>query len=112
MLSETLNEREDAIWGADDWHPPRTFKDGVRTERLYPISTESFVPVPGFPGVTALLARREVLFVSRYGALEVQEKLREMDLQSQLLTAKGSERVIYQLNDSAGDGVWHTKNAD
>jgi hypothetical protein len=62
--------------------------------------------------VTALLARREVLFVSRYGALEVQEKLREMDLQSQLLTAKGSERVIYQLNDSAGDGVWHTKNAD
>lgn len=110
QLAETLNAAEDEVWGRDHWAPPRTFLDGSRTDRLYPIAPESFHPVAGFPGVTLMLAKKELVFVSRFGAIEIQGKMPSDPLGEKVPFAERLDRVLWSKLDAYNDGVWHPKN--
>jgi hypothetical protein len=110
QLSEELNAAEDEVFGRDYWEPPRTFLDGNRTPRIYPIHTESFHPVVGFNGVTLMIAKKEYVMISRHGAMEVQSKIPD-DLYGDLLHfSERNDHILWQKNDAYGDGVWHEKN--
>lgn len=110
QLAETLNEMEDEWWGPEHWAPPRTFRTALRTERLYPIMPESFFEVPGFPGVTLLLAKRELVFVSRTGAIQVQRK-DTADRDGRITPFESrTETIMLDKSDAYGDRVWHVKN--
>lgn len=112
QLAQSINEIEDGWWGPEHWQPPRSFLDGTRTVRLYPIYPESFFSVQGFPGVTLLLAKRERLFISRFGAIQLQRKRDDRDGRAQPERfADRSAEAIFSKDDAAGDGVWHAKNA-
>jgi hypothetical protein len=111
QIAQSINEIEDHWWGPEHWQPPRSFLDGTRTARLYPIYAESFFPVEGFPGVTLLLAKRELLFISRFGAIELQCKQWNNAVIEQADYPERSVDAIFAKADAGGDGVWHAKNA-
>jgi hypothetical protein len=111
QIAQSINEVEDSWWGADHWQPPRSFLDGTRTARLYPIYPESFFAVDGFPGVTLLLAKHELLFISRFGAIELQCKEWNDALVERIHYPERSPDAIFAKADASGDGVWHAKNA-
>ena len=110
QLATTMNDEEDGWFGSDTWAPPRTFLDGRRTERLYPILPESFHPVAGWPGVTLLLARREAIFVSRHGAIEVQDKREDDPFGERFPFPERTDRVLFAKSDATGHPVWHPKD--
>lgn len=110
QLSEVINNTEDEIWGKEAWDLPRTFLDGRRTDRLYPILPESFHPVQGYPGVTILVSKIEVVFISRWGAIEMQRKDPEDKFGERMHFAYRSDRVLFTKSDAYGDHVWHDKN--
>ncbi len=109
LLSRVLNSAEDEIFG-DHWEPPRTFLDGKRTPRIYPIHPESFHPVEGFSGVTLMIAKKEYVIVSRFGAMEVQTKIPDDLYGANLHFSERNDQVLWQKTDAYGDGVWHDKN--
>jgi len=111
QIAQSINDVEDRWWGPEHWQPPRSFLDGTRTARLYPIYAESFFPVEAFPGVTLLLAKRERLFISRFGAIELQRKQWDDALVEQVHYPERSADAIFAKADACGDGVWHAKNA-
>lgn len=111
QIAQSINEVEDSWWGPEHWQPPRSFLDGTRTARLYPIYAESFFSVEGFPGVTLLLAKHELLFISRFGAIELQCKQWNDAHVEQVNYRERSAGAIFAKADAAGDGVWHAKNA-
>jgi hypothetical protein len=110
QISETINNFEDRFWGRESWNPPRSFLDGVETKRFYTIMTESFFPVEGFPGVTLLLGTKELIFVSRYGAIEIQSK--DVSDPYGKITAFWLRRnqVFFSKPDAYGHSVWDDKN--
>jgi len=110
QLTLAINEVEDRVWSPSKWDLPRTFLDGGRTERLYVIQPESFFPVRGYPGVTLLLAKREVVFISRCGAIEFQWKDPNDPHGEKTHFAKREEKLFFERLDAVGDGVWHEKN--
>lgn len=110
QISDAINRVEDEQWGTGHWHPPRYVSPGVRTDRLYPIAPESIYPVPEFPGVDLLVSVRECVFISRWGAIEVQRKEHD-DLFGQRTHFRDRrDHVIFAKPDWSGDGVWHAKN--
>ncbi len=112
QISDILNHSEDEIFGSDYWQPPRSFLDGSRSDRLYPIYPESFHPVDRFPGVTMLFAKRELIFVSRFGAMEMQKK-HEEDITGEIVPFdQRRDAVVWEKLDAYGSGVWHQKNQD
>jgi 5'-deoxynucleotidase YfbR-like HD superfamily hydrolase len=112
QLSDAVNRVEDMYLTADHWHPPRHVGPGVVTERLYPIAPESCYPVPDYSGVDLLVSVGECVFVSRFGAMEVQLK-DDSDLFGERVAFQDrGDRVIFSKADSAGDGVWNAKNRD
>ncbi|HVZ12376.1 MAG TPA: hypothetical protein VG965_05080 [Patescibacteria group bacterium] len=110
QLSEAINAAEDRMFGVDSWAPPRTFLDGQRSERLYTIYTESFHHVDGFAGVTLMIAKRELVFVSRFGAIQVQSKIPDDPYGRSKHFSDRPETVIWNKEDAYGDDVWHDKN--
>jgi len=110
LLSNAINEFEDQIWGANNYFPPRSFLHGNKTDRMYTIFTESFFEVPGYTGVSLLLSRRELIFISRYGAIEIQLKDDEDKYGDNIHFDSRKRNVIFKKNDSTDDGVWVDKN--
>lgn len=110
QISETINTLEDAIWGRDYWSPPRSFFGGISTQRFYTIFTESFFSVEDFPGVTLLLGTKELIFVSRYGAIQMQRKLHSdrygLDNKFHLRRSQ----IFFEKVDAYDHDVWHEKN--
>lgn len=107
-LMELVNEQEDTVWGAGYWKAPRTFHGGVVTDRIYPTHTESFEDVMGFPGVTHLIHTKHSIFLSRYGAVQVQLDNGWAVADCHLETRP--EFILLDKLDAYGDGVWHEKN--
>ncbi|MDE1153748.1 MAG: hypothetical protein PW788_14535 [Micavibrio sp.] len=107
-LMEIVNEQEDLVWGADYWKAPRTFHGGVVTDRVYPTHTESFENVEGFLGVTHLIHTKHSIFLSRYGAVQVQ--LDNGWAVSDCHLETRAEFILVDKLDAYGDGVWHEKN--
>ncbi len=110
QFCELINHSEDVLWGKESWNPPRTFLDGSRTDRLYPIYPESFHPVQGFPGVTVLISKMEIVFISRYGAIEIQEKDPDDKYGTNNHFSERHHLCIFKKHDAYRDGVWHNKN--
>lgn len=110
QISETLNVYEDEVFGRDHWFPPRSFLHGNRTERIYPIYPESFHPVPEFAGVTVMIAKREYVFLSRFGAIEIQEKVPGDEFGQTVHFKNRQDCILWKKDDAYGDGVWHEKN--
>jgi len=112
QLSNALNDFEDCVFGRCEWSPPRSFHDGSRTQRLYPILPENIFPVERYNGVMLLLAKKELVFVSRYGAIEIQKKC-ESDKHGTVVPYKErSNSVIFNKADYYGGGVWDEKNKE
>lgn len=109
-LTQCVNEVEDQVFGETLWNCPRTFLNGERTDRIYTILSESFYEVPSFPGVSLLLAKDELIFISRFGAAEVQNKLIDDKYGEAIPYEQRSNEVIFSKLDASGDGVWHVKN--
>lgn len=110
QISETINSFEDRFWGRESWNPPRSFLDGVETKRFYTIMTESFYPVEGFPGVMLLLGTKELIFVSRYGAIEIQSKdVSDPYGEIQAFWLRRNQ-VFFAKPDAYGHSVWNDKN--
>lgn len=104
-LTEAIDKFEDRF-GVEPWSPPRTFLDGTRTSRMYTIFPESFLRVSRFPGVTLLLSKRELVFISRNGAIQIQDKDLE-DLHGERVPfCDRKDRVIFDKVDSSGNDVW------
>jgi hypothetical protein len=74
QISEALNVIEDEQLGPDSWRPPKSFLGQPSSERMYPTYPENMLAVPGYPGNTALWHVSEVVFVSRFGAIEVRQR--------------------------------------
>ena len=108
QLCSAINHVEDAVWGAEYWAPPRTFTPGDHTDRIYPVSAESFFTMDEYPGVTLLVSTRELIHISRDGAIEIHRKPGS----SCNATINGSpaKAVIFEKTDACGHGVWHSKN--
>jgi hypothetical protein len=106
-LCQALNHVEDNALGESSWLPPRTFIGARSSERLYPTYPESMLRVSGAPGITALWHETEVVFISRFGAMEVEEK-NGRDLE--LIVSEGGATRLFSRLDAYGDGVWHPKN--
>ncbi len=109
QMSNTLNHLEDAL-PDNPWAPPRTYVNGELTDRMYPSTTECFETVEGYPGVTVMVHTKEFIFISRFGAIEIQKDTGESEVDIHFSTR--SHAVIYKKPDAYGDGVWHDKNAD
>lgn len=110
QISDAINRVEDMHWGADYWEPPRHVDPGTRTARLYPIAPESIYPVRDYGGVDVLVSVAEYVFVSRFGAIEVQTKDHH-DSYGEFNAFSGRrDRVMFEKGDYAGDSVWHEKN--
>jgi 5'-deoxynucleotidase YfbR-like HD superfamily hydrolase len=110
QLSDVVNRVEDRYWGSGHWSPPRHLPPGAITDRLYPIAPECMYPVPDYPGVDALVAKDQVVFVSRTGAIEIQEKDHADILGELTAFADRRARVVFEKADVDGDGVWAEKN--
>jgi hypothetical protein len=110
QLSNLINTMEDDFWGPDHWVPPRTFLNGKRTERIYPIYAESFHPVSRYPGTTMLLAKSELIFISRHGAFQVQTKIMDDPFGEAMNFDTRAAQILLEKADAAGHGVWHSKN--
>ena len=112
QISNALNDFEDCVFGRNSWSPPRSFQDGNRTQRLYPILPENIFPVDGYNGVMLLLAKKELVFISRFGAIEIQKKC-ESDKYGALLHYKErSDTIVFKKTDYYGGGVWNDKNKE
>jgi hypothetical protein len=108
QLCDVLNLVEDEALGPDSWVPPKSFVGQPLSDRMYPTYPESMLSVSEFPGVTALWHAREVVFVSRYGALEVRERDgRGVDA---YVYAPRDKSLLFDKVDAYGDGVWNGKN--
>jgi 5'-deoxynucleotidase YfbR-like HD superfamily hydrolase len=106
QISNTLNSIEDDHFGVDSWNPPRFYPPGNSTDRMYPTSTDSMYPVPGYGGVTALVGINEVAYVSRYGAVEIQKR----DKTNKFTELNINSEIIYAKSDAYNDNVWCIKN--
>lgn len=110
QISETINHFEDEIWGKEYWHPPRSFFGGISTQRFYTIFPESFFLIENFPGVMLLLGTKELIFVSRYGAIEMQKKLHDDRYGKVKAFYLRQDLVFFEKLDAYGDTVWNEKN--
>ena len=110
QISETINHFEDMIWGKESWNPPRSFLGGVATRRFYTTFTESFFSVENFPGVTLLLGTKELIFVSRYGAIEMQRKLHNDRYGKTKQFYLRHDQVFFVKLDAYSHSVWDEKN--
>ena len=100
--------QEDLVWGENYWKAPRTFLDGTVTDRIYPTYTESFECLKNFPGITHLVHTKHSVFISRYGAVQVQLD-NGMPPEKCYLEYR-PEFILLDKLDSYNDGVWHEKN--
>lgn len=110
QISNALNDFEDTIFGENYWSPPRTFQDGSRTDRLYPIMPENIFNLENYNGVTLLLAKKELLFISRFGAIEIQKKDESDKHGKNISFPSRTNMILFEKLDFFGDGVWHEKN--
>ena len=110
-LSALLNQVDDELVGAAEWYPPVSFDRHGPSVRLYPIAPESYRNVEQYPGVSAWLTRREVLYISRYGAIEVHAREEQDALSVRSLSADLTRECLFEMPDASGDGLWHPKNA-
>lgn len=110
QLTDCIDSIEDQEIGHDFWDCPRTFLNGQRTDRIYTILPESFHNVKYYSGVTLLLAKHELIFVSRFGAVEVQNKMKEDKYGVFVHYNNRSDEVIFRKIDASGHDVWHAKN--
>jgi 5'-deoxynucleotidase YfbR-like HD superfamily hydrolase len=110
QISDAVNRVEDMYFSASHWQPPRHVGPGVTTDLLYPIAPESCYPVPHYAGVDLMVSVKECVFISRFGAIEVQIKDKRDLFGERIAFHARSDRVIFSKADSAGDGVWHDKN--
>ena len=110
LLEKAIREVEDAFFGKESYDPPKTFLDGTRTERIYMTLQESIHPVPKYSGVQILVHLKEVVFISRYGAIEIQRKYEEDKYGFLIPFEKRTNLLLFQKNDAYNDGVWHEKN--
>lgn len=110
IFTDTINEVEDEFLGKESYNPPKTFLDGSKTERIYMTNPESFHNVPAYGGVQVLIHFREITFISRYGAIEIQRKVNKDKLGSLIPFKERNTEVIFKKLDAWGDDVWHDKN--
>lgn len=111
LLEVVINTVEDEFLGEDSYNPPRSLIVGFeKIERMYLTKLESMHPVPRYTGVSILLSHQHVTFISRYGAIEIQRKLREDKRGETIPFEARTELVIFQKLDAYGDPVWHPKN--
>ena len=110
QLTECIDKVEDQIFGKNHWDCPRTFLKGDRTNRIYTILSECFHSAPYYPVVSLLLAKHELVFISRFGAAELQTKLDGAVYGPKRDFDQRTDKVIFSKKDSFGHGVWHEKN--
>lgn len=110
IFAKAINEVEDDFLGKESYSPPRTFLDGTKTERIYMTLFESMHPVPRYSGVHILIHLKEVVFISRYGAIEIQRKIEDDILGFKRHFETRNDCVMFTKPDANGDGVWSEKN--
>ena len=110
LLTECIDNFEDIFWGRDYYNPPRSFLGGVATDRIYTILPESFYQIPNYSGVTLLVSVTEIVFISRFGALEGQLKDVNDVYGLVIPFEKRKDKILFSKNDAFGDSVWHSKN--
>lgn len=109
MLNNVINEIEDEFLGKDSYNPPRSLL-GIYTKRMYVTNLESVFPVEEYSGVSILISSKHITFISRYGAIEVQNKLKD-DTQGKGIPFKSRvDAILYRKHDAWGNDVWHEKN--
>lgn len=117
QIARALDRVEDSYLGAGSWSPLRYYPPGTRTERMYPIAPESFIDVPGWPGVTCLVSTGQYVFLSRDGAIEVVIKRPEDTGRSGFEAficgrdVQVGSLVAFRKPDYLGEYVWAPKNA-
>lgn len=109
-FTQAINQVEDEFLGKDSYDLPRTFLDGTRTERMYMTLFENMYSVPRYGGVHILIHVREIVFISRYGAIEIQKKVEDDKFGFKQHFEERVALVIFKKLDAWGDGVWHQKN--
>jgi guanylate kinase len=109
IITQAIDEFEDNF-SAEPWSPPRTYMDGSRSSRMYTIFPESFHDVPEYRGVTLLLSLRELIFISKNGAIEVQVKDTHDPLGERKHFKDRKHNVLFSKVDIEGNDVWHASN--
>ena len=107
QLARALNEIEDRYLGDQHWAPPKSFFGGLKTARMYPAYPETFIEVEGFLGVTQFRHIGHVVFISRYGAIQIYERSTIANLMPPYTAAALLDKL-----DIYGDQAWHEKNRD
>ena len=111
LFEKIINQVEDEFLGPHTYNPPRSLLvDFENIGRMYMTKTESMFSIPKYTGVHILVNHREVVFISRYGAIELQRKLGH-DKEGLIIHFEHRlEQVLLQKPDAWGHGVWHPKN--
>lgn len=109
ILSESINLIEDRFLGKDTYNPPRSLVN-VHTPRMYPTNLESAFPVAYYKGVHILLSSNHITLISRYGAIEIQNKVTGDKRGENVHFKEREHEVIFRKLDAYGDGVWCDKN--
>ena len=110
QIANSLNLLEDQLWGKDAFAMPRSYENGVVTQRMYPSHTECFETVAGFGGVTNMVHTKEFILVSATGAIEIQRDTGESEIDVHLSTR--THAVVFAKNDARGRGVWDAVHRD
>jgi hypothetical protein len=106
LISTALNDIEDKHLGPASWKPPRRFGDGVVSDRLYPSYPDSMFAVAGWPDVTMIVHKRQLVFIGSGGAIQFQRREQS--------SAPFSERhnlVLFDKADARGRRVWSRAGA-
>lgn len=103
-ICSVLNMLEDEIFSINEWSLPRSFATGATTDRLYPPQPDNFEDVPNWPGVTNMVLKKEFVFISRGGAIEIQKDDGSSERGNPYHLRNKS--VIFVKPDANGHGVW------
>jgi len=101
LISTTLNDIEDRHLGETTWCPPRRFKDGMVSDRLYPGYPDSMHPVEGWPGVTIIVHHKQFVFIEMRGAFQIQDRV-----DSDVPFSRRRDAVLLDKPDRWGLSVW------
>lgn len=110
QISEAINNVEDDVFGKDYWFPLRHYPPQTKTNRMYPVATESFYTIEEYSKVTMLVSVNELVFISNDGAIEIQIKNKNDPFGEGKNFEIRTNNIIFVKNDSLGHNVWHFKN--
>ncbi len=111
LYARAIDTVEDKYLGPHTYNPPpRIIPADYKTERLYITNYENIFVIPHYSGVQLLVHNDQITLISRYGAIETQQKVHEDKYGELMHFADRHDKVLFEKKDLWNHGVWEEKN--